>query len=167
VTRRLSPRQQLAAVYAKIPAVDCTGRCANTCTTFPVPRAERREVRRHTGTNIGLTDGTDPLKTCPLLTDRRRCGAHSIRPLICRIWGVTEGMICPHGCRPARTLTLAESFVLMADVYEIGGQHGDARQFRAMSRRDDVGEHAPLLQAVGENAITLGEAEAILSAAQK
>ncbi|MFG1709158.1 hypothetical protein ACFLIM_38800 [Nonomuraea sp. M3C6] len=37
-----------------------------------------------------------------------------MRPLICRLWGATEGMPCEHGCVPERgRLTDAEAQLLI------------------------------------------------------
>src|SRR2546429_6087610 len=29
-----------------------------------------------------------------------RCTVYEVRPMICRLWGMVEGMQCPHGCVP-------------------------------------------------------------------
>jgi len=158
-----SVRRQLAAVYAKVPALDCIGKCANTCTTFPVPRAEAREIHRRTRVEIGLTpQRRAALKTCPLLTPAGRCGAHDIRPLICRLWGATIGMVCEHGCRPARWLRITETYALMAEIYEIGGQHRLADTYRRASTREDVERFTPILNAAARGDITAEQVERII-----
>jgi Fe-S-cluster containining protein len=158
-----SVRQRLAAIYAKVPPTNCIGKCANACTTFPVPRAEGRLIRRVTGVEIGLRAGNDqPLKTCPLLTADRQCGAYDVRPLICRLWGATDGMICPHGCRPERLMPLAETFALMAEVYLLGGQHHEARRWHDMERLG-VHQHTALWNDITQGSYTPAEVEALVA----
>ena len=49
---------------------------------------------------------------CPLLR-HGRCTVYAQRPLVCRLWGVTESMECPHGCRPVRYLKYAQGQLLL------------------------------------------------------
>ena len=159
-----SVRQRLAAVYATLPTVDCAGLCAYSCTTFPVPRAEAREILRRTRVEIGLSpQRRTPTESCPLLTDDRRCGAYDIRPLICRLWGITTGMICSHGCQPTRLLDLRETYALMADVYEIGGQHRDAQRFRWACTRGGLDRFAPVINAAARGDISAAQVERIIT----
>jgi hypothetical protein len=165
VSKPGSIRRRLAEIYAKIPPVDCIGKCANTCTTFPVPRAEQRVIRRATGADIGLRAGNgNPYKMCPLLTADRRCGGHDVRPLICRLWGATDTMICPHGCRPRRLLPVGETFALMAEIYLLGGQHHEARRWDSMDAAD-VERHKPLLNDIATGGYTPAEVEALVAEA--
>lgn len=79
-------------------------------------RPEWRRLRRFLGrepVHIRSDDGLylmggPPDFTCPVLSDGL-CSAHPARPMLCRLWGVVEGMECPHGCLPRpRYLTAAE-----------------------------------------------------------
>lgn len=39
--------------------------------------------------------------TCGYLDQvHRRCTVYAVRPMICRLWGVTTDMACPWGCQP-------------------------------------------------------------------
>lgn len=156
-------RARLAAVYKQVPDAGCVGLCANTCTTFPVPRVEARNVRRATGADIGLRPGNDnPFTRCPLLDEDGRCTGYDVRPLICRMWGAAIGMQCAHGCQPARLLTVAETVSLTADVYEIGGQHDDARRWRKLADGEPE-RFAPMLNAAARGGLTPTVVDAIVA----
>lgn len=57
---------------------------------------------------------------CPALVDGS-CAVYEDRPTICRLWGATESMPCPHGCTPAGALTQEESYALLRQAAEAGG----------------------------------------------
>ena len=39
--------------------------------------------------------------TCGYLDQvNKRCTVYAVRPMICRLWGVTTDMACPWGCQP-------------------------------------------------------------------
>ena len=50
-----------------------------------------------------------------------RCTIYDDRPLVCRLWGAAENLICPFGCKPDRYLTEAEAVDLMSRMNELGG----------------------------------------------
>lgn len=54
--------------------------------------------------------GPDSCLSCPYVTPSG-CGVYDDRPLICRIYGVTEDprLQCPHGMGPAKKLSVAET----------------------------------------------------------
>ncbi|WP_031172687.1 hypothetical protein [Streptosporangium roseum] len=45
-----------------------------------------------------------------------------MRPTICRVFGATEGLACPHGCEviEGRSLTMAEGFALVDAAAVVG-----------------------------------------------
>jgi hypothetical protein len=57
---------------------------------------------------------------CPALVDGR-CAAYEDRPTICRLWGATESMHCPHGCTPEGALTQEQSHALIRASAQVGG----------------------------------------------
>lgn len=57
---------------------------------------------------------------CPALVDGR-CRVHDDRPTICRLWGATRSMPCPHGCTPAEALSQEESYELLQLAGRAGG----------------------------------------------
>ena len=107
----------LKRVYDAIPRIECKGLCSDFCCAVGMSDLEARRIERHTRKS--------PLKanadmSCPVLADGR-CTAYPVRPLICRLWGVTKDMPCPHGCVPDRWLTKEESRELLLLVNAIGG----------------------------------------------
>jgi Fe-S-cluster containining protein len=47
-----------------------------------------------------------------------RCSIYSMRPAICRLFGAVDHPMlrCPHGCRPEKYLTDAESRAILKDI---------------------------------------------------
>lgn len=108
-------RQLLSAldrVHNMPPAVLCQGKCQRAC--GPIAEAvlplELERVRKYlrnpsfefasADTIKGIKDGKVDCATCPLLSPEGACAVHSVRPLICRLWGVVNDplMRCPFGC---------------------------------------------------------------------
>ena len=50
------------------------------------------------------------------------CTIHPMRPMICRVWGLTPSMPCPHGCIPSRVLPDKEAHIMMTEVCYLGGE---------------------------------------------
>ena len=87
----------LAKIYAKLPRLMCKGLCTDTCKVARVIPAEGEYLMEKYG-RIPLP--TSNMYNCSELTEDRRCGIYEDRPLICRLWGMTRSMRCPHGCIP-------------------------------------------------------------------
>jgi len=137
VNRHHDARRKLADLYAQIPDVGCRGKCTEFCTSFALPRLEKRLIRRATGVDLGPTHNK-PGTPCPLLTADGQCSAYDVRPLICRIWGASRLYPCPHGCRPAGPpLSLRDTYRLLAEAYSISGQGVTARIVGAVAGLDD------------------------------
>ena len=62
---------------------------------------------------------------CPYLDlETKRCTIHSRRPLICRLYGISEGLPCPFGCKPKpRMLTNAEARKYIQDSIRLSEDH--------------------------------------------
>lgn len=130
------PPKALRDVWAKVPGMkDCKGLCADSCGPIPASSLERSLLEERTGKKLRVADG--PGLDCSLLKNGL-CTAYSIRPLVCRIWGVAEGLPCAHGCEPERVLSAEEALALFKEVEEIAGDDAD----RAM--RDMVAAMTPL-----------------------
>lgn len=117
---------ELEKMYATIPAMECKGLCTSYCGPIGMGETERLRILERIGhppfskifpTIHDLDDlaGRELLSrvavgclTCPMLKDGR-CKVYDIRPMICRLWGASEDLRCPHGCRPKKLLTRAES----------------------------------------------------------
>ena len=74
---------------------------------------------------IEAATGTTPTHdaktgSCGYLKNKR-CTAYDDRPYICRAYGVAEGVLCPFGCVPEKTLTRIESASLIARIYKLFG----------------------------------------------
>lgn len=103
-------------VYPKVPNVACKGLCVDQCTAIAMTEAEFARLEAV----AGRPPGVDVNGTCSLLKDGR-CSAYRDRPLICRIYGTSEAIACPHGCVPERTLTQAQAGALITESMRIGG----------------------------------------------
>lgn len=119
----------LEDVWAAIPRIECRKRCAGSCTVIPLHRVELVKLRTQAPKAEARTYVVAPevrvLTTtadghCPLLRFKE-CTVYEVRPLICRLYGVAEGMSCVHGCKPERMLLREEAHVLMEAVHRIGG----------------------------------------------
>lgn len=112
-------RQRLAQlrreVYDRIPQAGCRGLCAEACGLIPMTDLEHRRVVELTGRAPSFDGGA-----CSLLVGGR-CSVYRDRPTICRLFGVAEGLTCPHGCAPARELPRDEVAELLARAAELGG----------------------------------------------
>lgn len=73
--------------------------------------------------------------TCPSLTASGRCAVYSVRPMICRVWGLVREMACPWGCVPDRWLSGREVQRLLASVAD-GRVEGPGRDFIAAMNAD-------------------------------
>lgn len=95
----LSRRQRLKilkTVYAYLPKIDCQQKCQAWCGPIMMSDLEAKRMRVQSGQDNLLP--TDSDGTCPMLVDGL-CSVYSVRPLICRLWGVTPAMTCPFGCK--------------------------------------------------------------------
>lgn len=133
-------RARLRAVWEKIPDVGCKGLCADYCGPIGASRLEVRMLERR-GVRlpdvrvvverwVNVLDGGDPegrpddevQLACPALVDGR-CSVYDIRPTVCRLWGATDPMPCPHGCEPnGGRLSVDDGFDLLAESLKIGGR---------------------------------------------
>lgn len=108
--------QQLQAIYDEVPHVECKGLCHIHCTQWIATEGEFVRLTRITGES----PHRDESGACCFLKNER-CTAYEHRPYICRAYGVVEGIACPFGCKPERTLTQAESIGLIAKIYRLFG----------------------------------------------
>lgn len=112
---------ELDALYEQVPVIECQGLCTDSC--GPVEGGHREMVRiRQAGVRLPDRDqalrqmiANDGEYTCPALADGR-CSVYAVRPMICRIWGVSDDLPCPYDCPillGGRRLTTAESLALI------------------------------------------------------
>jgi hypothetical protein len=125
---------QLEALYAQIPAVPCQGHCLEACGPLGMAAIEFHRLRRATPRRlVGKT------LACPLLK-QGRCTVYAVRPTICRLWGATETMPCPWGCRPERVLTQAESAGLLHEVDAVSQHLFPGQESRTMHTQELIAQ---------------------------
>lgn len=130
--------QQLDELYAELPELECRGACWDSCGRIAMTDLEHRRTE---AAGVPIEDGklSDLPAVCPALTMLHQCSIYEVRPLICRLWGLTESMPCTFGCRPTdgrALLTDREAFEYMARVHDIAGQHAEAALIREPWRVD-------------------------------
>lgn len=80
-----------------LPKMRCDDGCGRCCGPVPVTGAEYRGIVRHMKAHGLKPMPTDESSlTCPLF-DGQRCMVHAVRPLLCRVFGHTFMLTCPHG----------------------------------------------------------------------
>lgn len=115
----------LADVYARIPAVDCKGLCQESCGPVAMSEEEDRRLQERGIVVPSMVDTVAAMDAgaeywCPALQDGR-CTVHEVRPTICRLWGATQSMPCPHGCTPTDAITQEQSNELLRLAGAAGG----------------------------------------------
>jgi hypothetical protein len=92
---------QLDALYAELPKLDCKGKCWHSCGPVLMAPGERARILREGGVKIPTypPERHGQLMTCPAVKSHR-CTVHTVRPLMCRLWGIADWMRCPDGCKP-------------------------------------------------------------------
>ena len=108
----------LPEIYALIPDVECKGLCQEACGPISMTEIEAQAIRDRVGASARIVGGLLVGKslTCPLLNPDGRCAVYEQRPAICRIWGAVKEMACPHGCKPKRWMTKAESYQVLSQI---------------------------------------------------
>lgn len=84
----------------RIPAFECIPGCHDCCGPVTTSSEEmaRLPVKSAAEHDAALAD-----LSCPHLRDKG-CGVYAERPLICRLFGTTPQLVCPHGRRPAEMI---------------------------------------------------------------
>jgi Fe-S-cluster containining protein len=122
-------RSALLALYAELPAMQCQGLCSDSCYSLAQTTVERDLVRDVTGIELNLVQV--PPSACPALGMLKTCLAYEVRPLICRLWGMTPGMRCQYGCVPeGGFLTGEQTYTFLARAAELAGDDATARRMR-------------------------------------
>lgn len=112
------PPKDLQAIWDQVPSINCQGKCADSCGPIGCSSLERKLMEQRSGRRLRPV-GKE--LTCSMLTPNGRCSVYSIRPLVCRFWGVTKAMPCPHGCEPERWLSDKEAIRLMTEAAQLAG----------------------------------------------
>lgn len=127
----MSAEHPFADLYAKIPRVNCTGRCGRNrndtccgpigCSVIEAQLLEQFDGIRcdweyHSPGNVIMNLPAEQRMVCPHLGVDGRCIAYDVRPLICRLFGVVEDLRCPWGCKPERLMTKSEVAKLWIEI---------------------------------------------------
>lgn len=132
--------QRLEALYAELPHVACQQKCRECC--GPVIQAgalSPLEFERLAGIPPSPVDPKDFMACSMLNGETGLCRVYDLRPMICRLWGVTENMRCPYGCEPDRWLTEAEGREYLKRAEAIGGEMNQGPEGAAMFARRTLG----------------------------
>lgn len=118
---------KLEELYKKIPDIECKGLCHQGCTIIPAEEIEIKKARKRLSfnpfriskKNIETAAQTGKVPSCGALKNNR-CTIHSIRPAICRLYGVAEGLECPFGCEPKKQkLSRQEAYSIIRELRDI------------------------------------------------
>lgn len=109
-------KRKLHEIYATIPTIECVGKCTEFCGALGMEKGEYEEMRKAGGKEPAVNNAL----TCNYL-QKGRCSIYDDRPTICRVWGVVDGLPCPHGCKTTRKLAPLEFANLMEKVRKIAG----------------------------------------------
>jgi Fe-S-cluster containining protein len=121
---------ELDALYAELPTIDCQGMCWDSCGPIFTSNAEHDRIAE---AGVDIAQGSflrDGPSLCPALTMLHQCSVYEIRPMICRLWGLSRRLRCNYGCKPSRVLSEPEMYELLARAFDISGQPKDAAMTR-------------------------------------
>lgn len=115
----------LEQIWSGIPSVECKGLCQESCGPIAMSNLEDSRIRQGGFVIPSMAEALDALARgedyyCPALVDGS-CAVYDDRPTICRLWGATRSMPCPHGCTPPDALTQEESHELLRLSAVAGG----------------------------------------------
>lgn len=118
--------QQLKDIYSRLPALNCAGLCHGSCGPIALSALEAKRAYKAGNVLLGLKflrpDAT-LLQPCKALDQETKlCTIYDVRPLICRLYGMAEGLRCEHGCVPEREVTKEEARALLQEVMALGGE---------------------------------------------
>lgn len=107
----------LQAIYDALPTIECQSKCQGCCGPLIMSELEHSRLSAATLTPPSYDAST---RTCSYLK-HDKCNVYTLRPLLCRLWGLTELMPCPYGCQPSRMLTNDEAREIQRQVTALSG----------------------------------------------
>lgn len=114
----LSEKKGLERLYRLLPKIDCPPGCTKCCGPIWMSKSERCKLPE--------TQDDDKHYWCPFAKDGKGCSEYENRPMICRIFGVSDTPMlrCYEGGNPERLLSEAETEKIMISYIRIiGGLH--------------------------------------------
>lgn len=133
-------RAELDRLYAMLPALECKGRCHDSCTAIDCSELERRRLAERgielpnisPRLQLRLIMAKGEVTRCPALGPLNTCTVYDIRPMICRAFGLTMDprapgqfadfrgpMMCDYGCVPDATISPGELNRLLSEIERI------------------------------------------------
>ncbi|MBI1887166.1 MAG: YkgJ family cysteine cluster protein [Nitrosomonadales bacterium] len=121
---------KIDALLSGLPTFQCKEGCYDCCGPVQLSRLEyircihasgrtAKDVKRQMQNNL-----KQGIYTCPLLdVETKQCAVYSVRPAICRLFGVVKGeLLCPHGYAPesAALLSDEQARAILREVEELG-----------------------------------------------
>ncbi|MBL1176890.1 YkgJ family cysteine cluster protein [Pantanalinema sp. GBBB05] len=108
---------RLQEIYQSLPKINCQQKCQACCTIITLSPIEIEHLKQNgKGLPVARYSKEFDYQMCSHLRQNGDCAIQPVKPLICRLWGLTETMVCPHGCEPERRLTREEMLDLMLEV---------------------------------------------------
>ena len=106
---------ELQMLYARIPKIECKGKCWRAC--GPIVASDLELVRVTHASGKSLDFSRESLECNMLDPVFKTCRVYNVRPLICRLFGAVDSdlMRCPHGCKPDAYLTDKQAHSLIAE----------------------------------------------------
>ena len=115
-------KAKLQAIWNKIPNANCQGKCQESCRLVTCTPVEMKLIDlwqiEHGKPYKPFTTAEIKNAPCPYLVGGK-CEIREVRPTICRLWGVTEDMKCPFGCKPDRVLSVKEKEDILKEVSDV------------------------------------------------
>mgnify|MGYP001558657277 CR=1 FL=1 len=109
--------RDLLILYAQLPRLTCQQKCQHACTSIVMSQTEWERLTRAAGSEELYVQESG---RCPLLVNGR-CRVYPVRPMICRLWGLTKDMACPYGCEPERWLEAEEARQFLRAAEQLSG----------------------------------------------
>ena len=111
---------EIEAVYAALPQIQCQRECWRACGPISMSYVEADRIVEHVAAHplrLAMETGGE---LCPALSAMGGCMIYEVRPLICRLYGLIKALHCPHGCRPERWVGNREAHSLLARLESLG-----------------------------------------------
>lgn len=117
----MTKAERLQALYDKLPKVNCKQLCSEACGPVPLTKLELKRLGTPPRRSLLSALGSELNLECKFL-DGKLCSVYTVRPLVCRLFGAAEGLMCKWGCKPERVISRVEAAALFKEIQEIGGR---------------------------------------------
>lgn len=88
-------KRMVEAIYESIPSLDCK-KCGECCGTITFSGIERLIIEEYVAKKGLSLESFTVTRNCPALDENNNCVIYQVRPMICRLYGVSEGLLCPY-----------------------------------------------------------------------